>query len=178
MICSLWLHWLYPAHSQMHHSFSPAAVDSEAVRETESPDWHISCDRWRCVLSGVSAAGGARATGRVSGDWLHLSNLGCLAFFSRPKWSCEFHMAGRVTEAETAARNTEIRTRPSTRTHTHTHSSLYSNCSLPQLNATVALSGLRCECDVCLRIIYYCIWSCHLSEERWLWSLCKIWPFF
>lgn len=172
MICSLWLHWVCPAHSQMRRSFSPAA----AVSERDSWLTHLVRPLEVCVEWRVSG-GRARATGRVSGDWLHLSNLGCLAFFSRPKWSCEFHMAGRVTEAEMAARNTEIRTRPSTRTHTQ--SSLYSNCSLPQLNASIALRGLRCECDVCLRlIIYYFIWSCRLSEGRWLWSLSKIWPFF
>lgn len=50
-----------------------------------------------------------RATGRVSRHWLHLLHLGCLAFFSRPKWSCEFHVAGRVTGCETGASKWEIR---------------------------------------------------------------------
>lgn len=38
-----------------------------------------------------------RATGQVSRHWLHVLHLGCLAFFSSPKWSSEFHVAGRVT---------------------------------------------------------------------------------
>lgn len=39
-----------------------------------------------------------QATGQVSRHWLHLLHLGCLAFFSSPKWSCKFHVAGRVTD--------------------------------------------------------------------------------
>lgn len=38
-----------------------------------------------------------RATGQVSSHWLRVLHLGCLAFFSSPKWSSEFHVAGRVT---------------------------------------------------------------------------------
>lgn len=44
-----------------------------------------------------------RATGQVSRHWLHVLHLGCLAFFSSPKWSSEFHVAGRVTGWEMGA---------------------------------------------------------------------------
>lgn len=50
-----------------------------------------------------------QATGQVSRHWLHLLHLGCLAFFSSPKWSCKFHVAGRVTDREMGASKWEIR---------------------------------------------------------------------
>lgn len=54
-----------------------------------------------------------QATGQVSRHWLHLLHLGCLAFFSRPKWSRKFHVAGRVTKTgETGASKRAIKTRP------------------------------------------------------------------
>ena len=55
-----------------------------------------------------------RATGQVSRHWLHLLHLGCLAFFSSPKWSRKFHVAGRVTNWETGASKWEIRRDPGT----------------------------------------------------------------
>lgn len=55
-----------------------------------------------------------QATGQVSRHWLHLLHLGCLAFFSSPKWSCKFHVAGRVTDWEMGASKWEIRRDPGT----------------------------------------------------------------
>lgn len=55
-----------------------------------------------------------QATGQVSRHWLHLLHLGCLAFFSSPKWSCKFHVAGRVTDWEMGASKWEIRWGPAT----------------------------------------------------------------
>ena len=55
-----------------------------------------------------------RATGQVIRHWLHLLHLGCLAFFSSPKWSCKFHVAGRVTDWEMGASKWEIRRGPAT----------------------------------------------------------------
>lgn len=55
-----------------------------------------------------------QATGQVSRHWLHLLHLGCLAFFSSPKWSCKFHVAGRVTDWEMGASKWEIRRGPGT----------------------------------------------------------------
>lgn len=60
--------------------------------------WTVT-DRWASCWAmclwweGSWAAGGARR------DWLLFSNLGCFAFFSRPKSSREFHIAGRTTDA-------------------------------------------------------------------------------
>lgn len=55
-----------------------------------------------------------QATGQVRRHWLHLLHLGCLAFFSSPKWSCKFHVAGRVTDWEMGASKWEIRRGPGT----------------------------------------------------------------
>ncbi len=75
-----------------------------------------------CVWSDESAAGGSSSC-----DWLLLSNLGCLAFFRRPKWSCEFHTAERERqrlEREHGAQHTEhthTDTHACAHTHIHTH---------------------------------------------------------
>lgn len=127
----------------------------------------VACQR----REGREQLDGSAAIGYTSLTWAALPFLAVPNGAVNSTWLAEWQRQRRQPETQRLERDR----RPE---HTHTHSSLYSNCSLPQLNATVALSGLRCECDVCLRIIYYCIWSCHLSEERWLWSLCKIWPFF
>lgn len=56
-----------------------------------------------------------RATGQVSPHWLHVLHLGCLAFFSSPKWSSEFHVAGRVTGPRDGSQQMgEIRRGPGT----------------------------------------------------------------
>lgn len=53
-------------------------------------------------------------SGQVSHHWLHLLHLGCLAFFSSPKWSCKFQVSGRVTNWEMGASKWEIRWDPGT----------------------------------------------------------------
>lgn len=74
-----------------------------------------------------------RATGRVSRHWLHLLHLGCLAFFSSPKWSCEFHVAGRVTDWEMGASKWEIRRSATSKLHnglSNRHWTLSGSCHL------------------------------------------------
>lgn len=39
----------------------------------------------------------ALSTAQFTTDWLYLCYLGCLAFFSSPKWSREFRLLGKVT---------------------------------------------------------------------------------
>lgn len=80
----------------------PGEIWSDTERQRVA-EWHLQQQGWfsRVLMcrSEEESLGPyvAPSTAQVPTDWLHLCYLGCLAFFSSPKWSCEFWILGRVT---------------------------------------------------------------------------------